>query len=91
MEILRSAGLSLENKDLAHGVSDAVLDAALDHHPFAGLSRNQNYRRLAGELVKTYYLLNPNMDVSEGRSMEDRRVEAYMRISGEVSADCVEI
>lgn len=73
--------LSIDKQNLSAGVSDRVLTATLQQYPFYKYGEGDN--SLIIELFKAFYLFRSSDDkLSDGRSLEDQRVEAFMDIAG---------
>ena len=84
MRYLLAASKRLINSDLTDGVSDQVLTAALRHYPFYKYGGDNSITDLVVSMFKDFYLRGPFLTISDGRSMEDKRVEMYLDISGEL-------
>lgn len=80
---LLSVSEAVAGKDLTNGVDDRVLHRALSGYPFEHLSGTDVSD--GGEALTTiinFYMQDVGLDASKNRSVSDRRVEAFMKITG---------
>ena len=80
---LKAANQRLTGNDtLDEGVSQQALVAALHDYPFYRYGGSKYTEDLAVQVFTDYYMRTSHSLYSDGKSVEDRRVEVYMNIAG---------
>ncbi|XP_067938897.1 carboxylesterase 1C-like [Watersipora subatra] len=85
MGSLQSVSLQMTGANISKGISIEVLTEALKQWPFVNYPNDQGMKDFVVNTFIDFYMNTPEALASDKRSIEDRRVEVYSRVSGDVS------